>query len=123
MGKISFLEKMLMIFNNDYIILEIWSQTYKSDKLKQYTTEVLNQLKNNHPEIEILSEKKSKYVETRNCPYISFPGYVIKITPNIDTLVLKKSCIELEKDKSGSRISDIDVYYKNWKISRKDMAL
>ena len=110
----------------DKIILEIHSDYYKRRKLKKYVNRVIKELK-----IEILSVKKAEVDKVSSNEFfngqyipsatISWKGYQIIAILKTSVQEIKYSCNKLEIDKYGKRISDIDVYYKKNKISRKKL--
>lgn len=113
------LENILKLLRGEYVSLEVWSNSYKGKELRNYIDKVIKDITSSYPSIDMLSVRKSKYLESRVCPYLAFPGYIIKISSGLSLTGLKEKCVALELDEKGKRISDIDVYYKNKKISRK----
>lgn len=104
----------------DCIILEEWTTEYNRKEENLYIAEVLGRLKLAYPQMQLLSFKRADSIELRNTGYYLFDGYEIKLVPNLPLVDLKKKCIEFETNEKGVRISDIDIYYKEKKISRKN---
>lgn len=114
------LEKILRLIGGNYIVLEEWSDCYDPESEKAYVEGIIKHLKSCYPELEILSIKKSNNIESRFVLYLAFKGYEIKISPNVDLNDLKNTCMILEVNEDGQRVSDIDIYYQGRRISRKN---
>lgn len=86
---------------------------------------VIESLEDKHPEFSIIYTKYSRELEIYRHPIlaahgIKFSGYLVRATLNVNPYQLKQSCMELELNENGERVSDIDIYLSNnTKISRK----
>ena len=111
------------LFLGNNITLEVWSNCLNKKEIKEFVRKVKNRIRNQSPNAKILLTAKRSDIESRNCIFLHFDGYEIILSPNIDPWKLKSICRELEINKDGKRISDIDIYYGQEKISRKIAAV
>lgn len=118
------LQRIRKLITEDYYKIEIWSWDDPKAKRKAYVNRIIDQLKESHPYLEILSKKRTDMLSDFNrnpFSYGSVKGYIIKITPNVDLFALKETCMKLEFDEQGERVSDIDIFlYDYKKFSRKE---
>ena len=125
MAQLTLMQKIRHLYKKEYIDLEIRSDSLKKKDLKKYVNNVIDSIESMHPQFSLIRMNYSKEIEKYRhlilAVYgIGFPGYQIRIAANIEPSQLKQTCIELEMDGNGNRISDIDIYLPdNTKISRK----
>lgn len=99
---------------------------FASKKLRKFAFYVANTLSDKYPDLKIIDVFRTDdpFNFSQN-PILwgMYQGYAICIPRNSDLREIKRACIELEIDKQGKRICDIDVYETRYnKISRADLG-
>jgi len=108
--------------------IEIISQEdlFASRKLRNFAFYIANTLSNKYPNLKIIDVFRTDdpFNFSKN-PILwgMYQGYAICIPRDSDLKEIKRACIELEIDKQGKRIYDIDIYEtRDKKISRTDLG-
>ena len=120
----SLIKRLISGFSRNYIELEIWSESQSKKQLKKYVNRVTEVLERGHEGIDIIDKWYSNYLEIYRHSWlgvfgIKSSGYVVRLR-GADPIAVKETCMGLEIDGGGKRISDIDVYLSdNSKVSRK----
>lgn len=112
-------ERVKFHFKNDYIEIEEWTVEMDKKEEKEFLKKLVAHLESCHPNIKVVSVRWT-YCELRSTGHPLFEGHSLKLTPNVDLKELKRSCIEFERDGTGKRIADLDVFYGGRKVSRHD---
>lgn len=129
MSQLSLVQRVMHLFKKECIDLEIWSESYNKMDLKMYVDRVIKSLEATHPEFSVIYTKYSRDLEIFRHPIfavheIRFSGYLVRATLDVNPYQLKQSCMGLEMNENGERVSDIDIYFSdNTKISRKSHPL
>lgn len=99
---------------------------FASRKLRKFAFYIANTLSNKYPNLKVIDVFRTDdpFNFCKN-PILwgMYQGYAICIPRNSNLKEIKRACIELEINKEGKRICDIDVYEtRDKKISRTDLG-
>lgn len=109
------------------ITLEIWSWPWVLEKKKiaeegSYVDSVLQMLHEEFPGLKVIYKEKQRVEQILHPEIEELYGFRIKLKYYGSLASLKQKCMELEKNESGSRQADIDVYHEGKKITKKSLG-